>query len=141
MAYAPKKFSQTKTAREARRRLARQLDGADGDLALWRAVQERVPEAWAWIEEDLDLPERRERITIRLDRSVVQVFRAMGPGYQHAINRVLSTYVQMRIGEVERAKGRVGRVDPPPEARAEEAPSVRERIEMLRERHKGMLGE
>ena len=38
MAFAPKKFSQTRTAREARRRLARQLDGADGDLALWRAV-------------------------------------------------------------------------------------------------------
>jgi hypothetical protein len=41
------------------------------------------------------------KITLYLDRSVVRLFRAMGRGYQGRINRLLSTWAQMKIaGEV-----------------------------------------
>ena len=102
--HPPERFSRTKSARIARRRLARRLEELDHDRGVWERVQAAVPEDWAWLEEDLDLPEERVKISIRLDRSVVACFRAMGPGYTRAINRVLATYVQMQIGEVARKR-------------------------------------
>lgn len=44
-------------------------------------------------------------VTLRLGESVVKFFRAMGPGYQARINRVLNSYAQMKIAgflEIER---------------------------------------
>ena len=104
--FPPKSFPQTKSARIARARLARRLEDLDTDRGLWERVQTAVPEAWAWLEDDLDLPEERVKVSLRLDKSVVAVFRAMGPGYQQAINRVLATYAQMRIGEVKISRPR-----------------------------------
>ena len=104
--FPPKSFPQTKAARIARRRLARRMEELDNDLGLWRRAQSLAPEAWAWLEDDLDLPEERVKVSLRLDKSVLTVFRAMGPGYQQAINRVLSSYAQMRIGEVKLDRAR-----------------------------------
>lgn len=98
----PRTPPQTKTARMARDRLRRSLIGLDGDGALWRGLQTRVPEAWATLEDDLDVAEPREKLTLYLDRTVARFYRAMGAGYQARINRILSTYAQMKIGEVAR---------------------------------------
>lgn len=98
----PTRFAQTRTARLARARLARHLHGLGDDEGLWLRVQERVPEAWATVEEDLDCAEDKVKVTLRLDASVARLFRAMGKGYQARINHILATYAQMRMGEVAR---------------------------------------
>ncbi len=107
----PRRFPGTKTARLARARLERLLEGAGDDLALWRKVQSRVPDAWATLEEDIDCPEEKVKITLRVDASVARFYRAMGKGYQERMNRILATYAQMKIGEVERARALDDKVD------------------------------
>lgn len=98
----PSTFPRTVAARLARRRLDRSLSGFGDDVALWHKVQERVPAAWATVEEDIDCEEEKVKVTLRLDASVAKCFRAMGRGYQGRINRILATWVQMKIGEVRR---------------------------------------
>ena len=60
-------------------------DIAELDASFWREA-ERVE------------PERTERITLRVKRSVLEHFRAQGRGYQTRINRVLEHYVRARRG-------------------------------------------
>ena len=100
----PVRFTNTRAARMARARLDRLLEGGGSDIAIWRKVQERVPEAWATLEQDIDCEEVKMKVTLRLDTSVVKFYRAMGKGYQARMNRILGTYAQMRIGEVERER-------------------------------------
>ena len=70
---------------------------AEGEIALERLIRHQAPEAWHRLETDLDVREKKVHLTLRLDESVAKFFRAMGPGYQARINRVLATYTQMRI--------------------------------------------
>jgi hypothetical protein len=91
---------ETRTQRLARERLTLHLYGLSRDDDWAGTIQELVPDAWRTLEADLPLVEKREKITLRLDESVVKFFRAMGPGYQARINRLLATYAQMRIAEV-----------------------------------------
>ena len=98
------KLPKTKTALRARERLRRYLFSPKNDLQLWSEVQSQVPEAWAYLKDDLPDEERKVKITLRLDESVVKMFRATGPGYQARMNLVLATYVQMQIGEVHRER-------------------------------------
>ena len=104
MAQGPpqKKFKQTATAKLARERLSRMLEKLDHDEGRWWRVQELVPEAWATLEEDIWCEEPKVRLTLMLDTSVAKFYRAMGKGYQARMNRILATYAQMKIGEVER---------------------------------------
>lgn len=96
------KVPQTRTARMARARLGYLMSGFGDEAGLYHNVQERVPEAWATLAEDLPCEEPRVKITIRLDQSVARFYRAMGKGYQARMNRVLATYAQMQIGEVQK---------------------------------------
>ncbi len=59
-----------------------------------------IPELDAafWREAELVRPDRTERITLRVKRSVLDHFRAPGRGYQTRINRVLESYVQAQRG-------------------------------------------
>ena len=52
--------------------------------------------------------ETKEQITLRLDRTVVEFFRAQGPHYQTRINAVLRTYVNEapRLRAVAQARSR-----------------------------------
>lgn len=63
-------------------------------------LRDVIPEAWAALEQDVDLPEPRVKTTLYLDKSVSAYFRALGPGWQNAVNRVLATYAQMKIADV-----------------------------------------
>ena len=109
------------TQKEARAGLSqslRDLDAAPEDGALIRA---HCPDAWRTLEEDVDVRERKTHVTLRLDESVAAFYRAMGPGYQARINRVLKTYAQMRIA-------RVAAPEPEPEVpQADSGPSQEER--------------
>jgi len=70
----------------------------DGVVPYW--VKEEVPEAWDTLEADVDVWERKVQISLRLDESVAKFYRAMGPGYQGRINRILATFAQMRIAQI-----------------------------------------
>ncbi|KMW58840.1 hypothetical protein AIOL_003821 [Candidatus Rhodobacter oscarellae] len=65
-------------------------------------VQAQVPEAWDTLEQDVDVEEKKVKITLRLDESVAKFYRAMGNGYQARMNRILATFAQMRIAELRR---------------------------------------
>jgi len=47
---------------------------------------------WDWEQIKLVTPKPKRPITIRIDDDVLEVFKAMGPGYQTRINTVLRHY-------------------------------------------------
>jgi uncharacterized protein (DUF4415 family) len=69
------------------------------DTGFLEAAQKEVPEAWHILEMDVDVEAPKEKVTLYLDRAVIAIFRRMGKGYQARINRVLETWVQMKIAE------------------------------------------
>lgn len=88
----------TRTQILASRRVGRSLYDLDEDaLYAEGRSSEHVPAAWGRLEEDIDVEERKVKITLLLDESVAKYFRAQGRGYQARINRVLQTYAQLRI--------------------------------------------
>jgi uncharacterized protein (DUF4415 family) len=50
-----------------------------------------------WKSARLTLPEPKDRLTIRVDRDVVQWLKKNGPGYQTRINAVLRSYMEAQI--------------------------------------------
>ncbi len=100
----PERFSQSRTAKLARQRLGRYLEGLVRPEDIYWTVQDLAPEAWATLEEDVAVHEPKVKITIRLDESVAKFYRAMGKGYQARMNRILGTYAQMKIAEIDREK-------------------------------------
>lgn len=96
---SPRPRKGPKTQRLAEQRLRRLLLEFDNDRPPME-VEWNIPEAWATLEQDVDIDEKRVPITLRLDESVVKFFRAMGKGYQARMNRVLATYAQMQIAQV-----------------------------------------
>ncbi|GAA6179612.1 MULTISPECIES: BrnA antitoxin family protein [unclassified Shimia] len=96
----------TKTQRMAREALGRNLLMLTSERWVSEAIREAVPEAWHRLEQDLDVQEPKEKVTLYLDQSVARFYRAMGQGYQARINRLLATWAQMKIADelqVERA--------------------------------------
>ena len=85
-----------KWAREA---LGRYLLVLTSETWVTEALREAVPEAWHTLEQDLDVAEPKQKVTLYLDRSVAKFYRAMGQGYQARINRLLATWAQMKIAE------------------------------------------
>jgi uncharacterized protein (DUF4415 family) len=98
----------SKTERIARGRLLQHLWEARAD-ALEESLAAEVPEAWHTLEADLDVVERKVKVTLYLDASVARVFRAMGVGYQARINRILATWVQMKIAGLMRERAEIER--------------------------------
>ena len=88
----------TKGERIARERLFKHLDRLDSDTPDWGRIEREAPQAWHMILVDLDVEEPKVKVTLYLDRSVAQVFRAMGPGWQARANRVLATWCALHIG-------------------------------------------
>lgn len=52
-----------------------------------------------WQNAELIMPDNKERITLRVDRDILEYFRRSGRGYQTRINAVLRAYVQMQAGK------------------------------------------
>lgn len=64
------------------------------------ALTELSPE-WHHIWEDKDRRDgKRTRVTAAFDADVVKFFKAMGPGYQHRMNRVLRAFMHMRLAKL-----------------------------------------
>ena len=87
----------TKSERLAAQSLLRQTEFLRFDDTFDEQIRDLIPDAWRTLEQDLDVEEKKVRITLRLDESVAKFYRAMGKGYQARINRLLATYAQMQI--------------------------------------------
>jgi len=92
----------TKTQRLYMDRLMLNLEQIKDESELDYNVQALVPEAWDLLERDVDVEEKKTKVTLLLDDSTAKFYRAMGKGYQARINRILSTFAQMRIAQVRR---------------------------------------
>lgn len=62
-------------------------------------MREEVPEAWHTIEHDLDVVEKKVKVTLWLDESTAKFFRAMGKGYHARINRILGLWAHLKIAQ------------------------------------------
>jgi uncharacterized protein (DUF4415 family) len=98
----------TKTERIARGKLMRHLWEGRRDI-LDDVLEREVPEAWHTLEADLDVEEEKVKVTLYLDTSVAQLFRAMGKGYHARINRVLATWAQLKIAGMLRERAEIER--------------------------------
>lgn len=94
----------TKTERLARERLLLGAVHLREEDILDYEVKSLVPEEWEVLEEDIDVDEKKVRVTLLLDESVAKFYKAMGKGYQARINRILATFAQMRIGQIKEFK-------------------------------------
>ena len=91
----------TKTQRIARQALLQNMIQLQRDNWLDISVREEIPDAWHTLEADVDVAEKKEKVTLYLDRSVARFYKTMGKGYQARINRLLATWAQMKIaGEI-----------------------------------------
>jgi hypothetical protein len=91
-------YRMTKTERIARRNFSRDWYVLD-QMLLEDRLQVELPREWHLLEHDMDVQEKKEKVTLYLDRSVARMFRGMGPGYQSVVNRVLRCWMQAKIGE------------------------------------------
>ncbi|MDV4145140.1 MULTISPECIES: BrnA antitoxin family protein [Shimia] len=94
-----RKRPQTKAAQAARSQLIWDLTYLRRERLIDADIRDEVPEAWHTLEADIPTEEPKEKISLYLDKSVAKVFKAMGKGYQSRINRLLRTWVQMKIAE------------------------------------------
>lgn len=92
----------SKTKRIAKERLYRLIyeHALDSDVTFLEEARRAVPDAWHMVEMDVEVFEPKEKLTLYLDRSVARVFKGMGTGYQGRINRVLATWVQMKMADL-----------------------------------------
>lgn len=63
------------------------------------ALYDIAPSAWHTIMADIDCHEPKDKLTLYLDKSVARTFKAMGKGYQARINRILQTWLSMKMAE------------------------------------------
>ena len=90
------RYRMTRSERRARLNWARDEFVLDA-LALPDDMPDRLPAEWKLILHDADVTEKKEKVTLYLDRAVARMFRAMGKGYQGRINRILETWMQMKM--------------------------------------------
>lgn len=98
--WVPTKGPKTKRLAEARlhQLLFLQTMASSDDIFLETARKE-IPEAWHTLEMDVETRPPKEKVTLYLDRAVIAMFRKMGEGYQGRINRILETWMQMKMAE------------------------------------------
>jgi len=87
----------SRTESTARERLMRDLIYLMREDWVPRTVAREIPEAWHTLEHDLDVAEEKVKVTLYLDASVAKFFRAMGKGWHGRINRLLGTYMHMKL--------------------------------------------
>ncbi|MCP5006733.1 MAG: BrnA antitoxin family protein [Planctomycetes bacterium] len=50
-----------------------------------------------WARAELQVPEKKERITVRIDHDILEWLKNQGPGYQTRMNAILRQYMQAKI--------------------------------------------
>ena len=60
-----------------------------------------IPHGWHKVAQDMDRRHpNRTRCTVAFDADVVKFFKAMGPGYQERMNRVLRAFMHLRLAKI-----------------------------------------
>jgi uncharacterized protein (DUF4415 family) len=95
-------MTRTKTETYALRRFYNRASELHEEPHTLYEIKELIPKAWFTLDQDLPDTDEKVKVTLRLDKSVVDFYRATGPGYQTRINRLLATYAQMKIGRIEK---------------------------------------
>lgn len=76
-----------------RNRTDRKRLAAMGDEAIDYSDIPELDESF-WANAKLRMPESKNRITVRIDRDVLEWLKAQGPGYQTRLNAILRTYME-----------------------------------------------
>ncbi|WP_375688628.1 BrnA antitoxin family protein [Pseudooceanicola sp. LIPI14-2-Ac024] len=91
-------YRMTKSERIARRNYSRDHAFLE-TVSLSHDVTKRFPLEWKLLAHDLDVTERKEKVTLYVDRSVARMYRGLGQGYQGVMNRVLRVWMQAKTAE------------------------------------------
>ena len=86
----------TKTERIHHSHMIDLMRQVEWDLATQTRAGTQIPDDWHLIG-NTRYPDRKVRITLRVEESVVKFFRAMGQGYQTRMNDVLASFVHARL--------------------------------------------
>ena len=98
--WVPTKGPKTRRLAEARLHQLMHLQAmASSEDYFLDIARKEVPEAWHTLEMDIEAEGPKEKVTLYLDRAVARMFRQMGTGYQARINRILETWMQMKMAE------------------------------------------
>ena len=102
----------TKTQASAADRLLADLQFLNREGWIPREIADGIPPEWHTLEQDVEVAAKKQKVTLYLDAPVVRFYRAMGSGYQERINRLLSTWMNMKIADelrlIEMIEGRIG---------------------------------
>ncbi|NNF92902.1 MAG: hypothetical protein HKM96_16055 [Boseongicola sp.] len=97
--WAPAKGPKTKRLADERMRQLMYYAACDDETGFIECAKREVPDAWLTLELDVEVVAPKDKMTLYLDKHIIKFFRAMGHGYQARINRILETYLQMKIAE------------------------------------------
>lgn len=86
----------TKTERKHRAHLLDLMRQLEWDIAEKTRAHTRLPPEWQEIGVKR-YPDRKRRITLRVEESVIRFFKSMGAGYQVRMNDVLASWVHARL--------------------------------------------
>lgn len=102
-----------------RHRLLMDLQRLNYDRMVASHTLDLIPPDWHTLAWDIEAQEKKQKVTLYIDQSVIKFFRAMGSGYQARINRLLGSYMRLQMQnhlDLEEAiKNRVTPPDDPPE--------------------------
>ncbi|MFK7879795.1 BrnA antitoxin family protein [Roseobacter sp.] len=80
-----------KSQRTSHTQLIHELERLQQELSQdW--LDQSLPDYWTGLDWEAAVERHKTRVTLRLDTDMVRWFRALGPGYQARINRVLRIY-------------------------------------------------
>ena len=77
---------------------AGKLEGAALEAAI-AADPDEAGLVFDWTRASIEMPQPKAVLNMRVDRQVLDFFRATGPGYQTRINAVLAAYVRQVAGK------------------------------------------
>lgn len=91
-------YRMTKSERIRRRAWARDETYLEA-IQLDVDIRDRFPLEWKLLAHDLDVTEKKEKVTLYVDRSVARMYRGLGNGYQGVMNRVLRVWMQAKTAD------------------------------------------
>lgn len=94
----------TKAEANARRRLTRYSYEMRMEEDLVSEIDDLVPDDWHLVDADFPCDPPKAELTIEVDRDVADAFRKMGGDVDGRVNRILGTWLQMKIAGLMRTR-------------------------------------
>lgn len=80
-----------------RNRLLMDLQRLNYDRIVASQTLDLIPPDWHTLAWDIEANEKKQKVTLYIDQSVIEFFRAMCSGYQTRINRLLGSYMRLQM--------------------------------------------